>query len=509
MKIQCPHCGVNGSADDSYQGRQVKCPKCRGIFAVTAELAAVPPGEVAVSAVLEEPVAPEDSPTPDRVADIEKSGAIEDILADDILADDIPEESEEKAEDLADILALEGMAENEPTEPATGSKTDDAANDVLAWSDIVTEIDEEMAEDARREKESEGAPAALHDFFSDIPPAAAEAGETAAAPVAEVAVEDVMPLADEDVSGAELSAAVPRQTDTDIPEEVVDQPYGLEKEQCWQCGKKDSVGVPFIAKDGRLYCPDCAPPDTLENDVFPPIGTDVKKSGPSENNAFQDAEERPFTIGGSLQEAWAGTKGVKAAIWAGTAVMYLVLLLLGTAGAFLLPSQQAGYGDAGLGGIVSGTLFPLVVNAISMIFSAGLLLIGIRKVAGENYTWKMVFDGFPVAGKIVGAFILQTLLVIVGFLLLILPGIYLLIGYLMTMPLIIDRKMSPWQAMETSRKAIHGHWWKIFGLSVVMSLLFLVSMIPLGIGLVWTWPMFIVLGGVVYRCLFGIGTRIE
>jgi uncharacterized membrane protein len=91
---------------------------------------------------------------------------------------------------------------------------------------------------------------------------------------------------------------------------------------------------------------------------------------------------------------------------------------------------------------------------------------------------------------------------------LILPGIYLTVGYAMTVPLIVDRKMSPWQAMEASRKAIHGEWWKIFGLFLVVGLIFMVSALPLGLGFIWTWPMFVVLGGLVYRALFGIEKRI-
>jgi uncharacterized membrane protein len=78
----------------------------------------------------------------------------------------------------------------------------------------------------------------------------------------------------------------------------------------------------------------------------------------------------------------------------------------------------------------------------------------------------------------------------------------------MTVPLIVDRKMSPWQAMEASRKAIHGEWWKFFGLFIVMGIIFMISSLPLGLGFIWTWPMFVVLGGVVYRSLFGIEKRV-
>ena len=39
MKIHCPHCGVKGSTEDSYNGRKVKCPKCTTIFEVKQDMA--------------------------------------------------------------------------------------------------------------------------------------------------------------------------------------------------------------------------------------------------------------------------------------------------------------------------------------------------------------------------------------------------------------------------------------------------------------------------------------
>ena len=39
MKMQCPHCGLKGSADDQYAGRHVKCPKCKKIFICEGEAA--------------------------------------------------------------------------------------------------------------------------------------------------------------------------------------------------------------------------------------------------------------------------------------------------------------------------------------------------------------------------------------------------------------------------------------------------------------------------------------
>lgn len=32
MRIVCPSCGVSGTADDSYSGKKIRCPKCDEVF---------------------------------------------------------------------------------------------------------------------------------------------------------------------------------------------------------------------------------------------------------------------------------------------------------------------------------------------------------------------------------------------------------------------------------------------------------------------------------------------
>jgi uncharacterized membrane protein len=78
------------------------------------------------------------------------------------------------------------------------------------------------------------------------------------------------------------------------------------------------------------------------------------------------------------------------------------------------------------------------------------------------------------------------------------------VAYILAIPLVVERKLSPWQALETSRKAITQHWFKVFGLFLVLGVIVLVSAIPLGIGLVWTLPMAIIAIGVLYRTIFGV-----
>ena len=61
-----------------------------------------------------------------------------------------------------------------------------------------------------------------------------------------------------------------------------------------------------------------------------------------------------------------------------------------------------------------------------------------------------------------------------------------------------------WQALEASRKAITQHWFKVFGLFLLLGLITLISAIPLGIGLVWSIPLFVIAMGVLYRTIFGV-----
>lgn len=206
---------------------------------------------------------------------------------------------------------------------------------------------------------------------------------------------------------------------------------------------------------------------------------------------------RRFTIGRALSKAWELTSGVKAPIWGGLLITYGVTFVLISVLATLI--VLTGASEDGL----LNRLGELGSSFLSVLFTAGLMFMGVKRATGRQVVWKDVFSGFDMTGKVLIAGILQGVLVIIGFMLLILPGIYLMIGYLLTFPLIIDRKMSPWQAMEASRKAIHKVWWRIFGLYIITILIIGISAIPLGIGLIWTAPMAVILCGVVYNYLLG------
>ena len=211
-----------------------------------------------------------------------------------------------------------------------------------------------------------------------------------------------------------------------------------------------------------------------------------------------------FSIGALISESWSLVKGTKGLIFAGLLIFYAVTFA-GTFAVTLLLSSM------GLMGAAESTSFLIFNQIISMLitsaaypFMAGIYMVGIRRAANQPVTFDLIFSQFGKFLPLLILAMLMTLLMILGYLLLIIPGIYLSVAYGLAIPLMAERNLSPWQAMETSRKAIHQHWFKIFGLYIVLGVILLVSVIPVGIGLIWSLPLFILAFGVLYRTIFGV-----
>ncbi len=212
------------------------------------------------------------------------------------------------------------------------------------------------------------------------------------------------------------------------------------------------------------------------------------------------AGDYDFTIGGVIQEAWARTNGLKGPFWGGA-----LLLFVGLAAVSFVLGLVLGVGPMGESGSM---LVPMLSQLLVMIVlypcMAGIFMMGVRRSVDQPISFQMLFGYFPYLVPLVIAGILMTILMMLGFVLLIIPGIYLAVAYGFTIPLIVEKNLGAWEAMETSRKAVTRHWFKIFFLYLVMTLIFILSAIPLGIGVIWTYPMFVAMIGVMYREMFGV-----
>ncbi|WP_163832434.1 DUF975 family protein [Spartinivicinus ruber] len=215
-----------------------------------------------------------------------------------------------------------------------------------------------------------------------------------------------------------------------------------------------------------------------------------------------------ITIGGILKESWDLVSGAKLQFFLFgliyIAIMFLVTFINKLTGLDGQAAMEAG--DLTTGFMLSfGSGF--IMMPITMPLYAGVIYMGIRRAAGLNLN---VSDGLSCYKQVIPITIfslLNAIIIYIGFILLIIPGIYLTIAYMLGMPLVVDRKMGAWQALETSRKAITKHWFTIFGTFIVLLLIIMVSVIPLGIGLIWTLPFAAIAIGVMYKSVFGIETN--
>ena len=133
----------------------------------------------------------------------------------------------------------------------------------------------------------------------------------------------------------------------------------------------------------------------------------------------------------------------------------------------------------------------------------GLYFVFLRRIRGEHAEVGDVFAGFKLAYlNLLLANIVSSLLTAVGILLCLLPGIYLAIGYMFVLPLVIDKKMEFWTAMEVSRQVVHQHWWPVFGFSLVCLLVNCAGALACGIGVLVSGPLTIVATMYLYEDLF-------
>ena len=208
-----------------------------------------------------------------------------------------------------------------------------------------------------------------------------------------------------------------------------------------------------------------------------------------------------FDIGDVLSEAWRVLAGSKGVIWIG--------LLIGGGANIALQMIGSGFQvameDSPGAAISISLVLNMVGQFIQTVATAGVYLYAIKRVAGdERAGLEDVTSAFSIALPLIGLSLLSGLITGLGFLLLILPGIYLAVAYGMAVPLKIERGLDVWEAMETSRKTIQNQWFKVFGLNIVVFLAIIFgAMFTLGIGLIWLSPFAFLTSAVLYNRIFG------
>jgi len=205
---------------------------------------------------------------------------------------------------------------------------------------------------------------------------------------------------------------------------------------------------------------------------------------------------------GTLGEARRQLKGFK------TSCLLACLLYFGLAMAANLVSFPVIIGLAAFGadeanaGIIGSVVQMLVSIAILPVI-IGIHILGMRHAADKSTTATAIFGYFNKIPGLFLCYLIMIILVILGFALLVLPGIYLMIGYMFAMHLVVEKNMPAWRALETSRKAVGKVWFRFFGLYLLIILINMLGIFTLFIAWLWTIPWSVLTMSMVYNKLFG------
>lgn len=130
----------------------------------------------------------------------------------------------------------------------------------------------------------------------------------------------------------------------------------------------------------------------------------------------------------------------------------------------------------------------LISFLISGPLYAGYYLVGLQQRRGQTVVFADFFRGFNRFTDFFLVNLLIGVMVLIGTVLCVLPGIYLGVSYLLAIPMVADRGLSPWEAMEASRQRITRQWFPALGLILLIGLVNLVGLLPCGLGLLVTVP---------------------
>lgn len=228
-----------------------------------------------------------------------------------------------------------------------------------------------------------------------------------------------------------------------------------------------------------------------------------------------------FNITNIIKEAWHRLHGIKATYWKAVILSLLIFAAI-ILGVFLIVISfdliAAHWFNATKETIITyNKILIYVLQVLGMFLyvplATGILMIGVKRSVDEPMSATHIFHYYRYWKKLwVLPFIMFLLEVAMDLtqvywwaqIIITLIYLYFTISYFMYYPLIAEKNLSVWEALETSRKTISHHWFKMLWFFILFSLILLASLLTVGIALIWTLPLLNNAIGILYREMFGV-----
>ena len=221
-------------------------------------------------------------------------------------------------------------------------------------------------------------------------------------------------------------------------------------------------------------------------------------------------EAPPLDIGRCLSRSWNLYKENFGLLIGGTIVVLVLIVIVNQIIALftrgMAESLMAGRFE--VGAILTLLLWNIPEMALSGILMGGFYVLQLKLIRGQTASIGDVFAGFgPSALRLALAGIVVQLLTVLGFLACIVPGVYLSTAWILTGPLIVDRGMGVWEAMELSRKVVTKRFWIMFCIVLIVAVSSLIGLLACCVGLLVTVPVGLGAFLYAYEDLFGTAPR--
>lgn len=135
---------------------------------------------------------------------------------------------------------------------------------------------------------------------------------------------------------------------------------------------------------------------------------------------------------------------------------------------------------------------------------AGFFIVSAKLLKNQTPVFADFFSGLRFFLQLALLEVVRSILVGIGLILLIVPGIYLVVSYFFALMFVVDQGLDFWPAMETSRRSVQTRWFKIFTLFLLLILLNLGGLLLLGVGLLVSVPLTHCIITAAYADIFGL-----
>jgi hypothetical protein len=167
----------------------------------------------------------------------------------------------------------------------------------------------------------------------------------------------------------------------------------------------------------------------------------------------------------------------------------------------------------------------LIITLCIWPFLAGVIMMGVFNAVGIKTHFNDIFIFLKKAAWVVLCAVIQSMLVNLGLSLFVIPGIFLLVSLSLTIPLLIDKNVTPLKAIILSIRATRFKWFQLFYIHSFLVFIFILLLIPLSLlansslvmvglviflfGMSYLAPMYLNVKGILYREIFGLHLQVQ